>query len=252
MKIFDITLFWIHLAPSYYWLMYSLWFLVWFYILQKKKVLDKQKLENLFIYLFLWVVLGWRLGYILFYNLLYYLQNLWEIFEFWKWWMSFHGWVIWVILAVLLFAKKNKINFYKLIDDIIIVIPIWLWLGRIGNYLNKELLWREYYWLFCVQHWNKCYLPTPLLEMLFEWIVLFFILNFLSKRIRNYWNLSWAFLFFYWIFRFLIEFIRTPDIQIWYFFNSITMWQILSIPMIIFWIYFWLIWNKYPINTTDK
>lgn len=252
MKIFDITLFWITFAPSYYWLMYSLGFLFWYIILRRKNYIQEKELESLFIYIFLWVILGWRFWYILFYNLPYYIRNYLEILQFWKWWMSFHWWAIWVIITTILFARKFKLNFYKIIDNLIIVIPIWLGLWRIGNYLNKELLWREYYWILCVQEWTKCYFPTPLLEMFFEWIVLYFILIFLSKRIKNYWNLSWAFLFFYGVFRFFIEFIRIPDKQIWYFFNYITIWQILSIPMIIIWLYFWLTWDKYPIIPNKK
>lgn len=249
MKIFEITIFWLTITPSYYWLMYSLGFLIGYIILKKKSFIKEKELETLFIYLFLWVILGWRFWYVIFYNLSYYARNYWEIFAFWKWWMSFHGWTIWVISAVILFARKYKLNFYKLIDEIIIVIPICLWLWRIGNYINWELLGNEYYWVLCVRLWSKCYFPTPLVEMFFEWIILYFILQYLSDKIKNYWNLSWAFLFFYWIFRFFIEYIRTPDIQIWYIFSVTTMWQILSIPMIIIWIYFWIFYRKYPINS---
>lgn len=248
MKIFDIYLFWVHIAPTYYWLMYSISFLIGYLILRSKKILKENELDNLIIYLFIWVILGWRIGYVLFYNFSYFLNNPQEILAFWKWWMSFHWWVIWVIISVLVFSKIYKINFSKLIDEIIITIPIWLWLWRLGNYINKELLWVEYYWPLCIQNWNKCYFPSPLLELIFEWIILFCILQYLSGRIKNYWNLSWAFLFFYWVFRFLIEFIRAPDIQIWYIWNFITMWQLLSLPMIILWIYFWLFYKKYPIN----
>lgn len=248
MKIFEFTLFGLTIAPSYYWLMYSLGFLISYLILRKKNFIEEKELETLFIYLFLGVILGWRLGYVLFYNLSYYVKNLSEIFAFWKWWMSFHWWTVGVIIATLLFCKNHKLIFSRIIDEIIVVIPICLGLWRIGNYINKELLGNEYYWPLCIQTWSKCYFPTPLLEMFFEWIILFFILQYLSKRIKNYWNLSWVFLFFYWIFRFLIEFVRTPDIQIWYIFGITTMWQILSIPMIILWLYFWLFYKKYPIT----
>lgn len=249
MKIFEVTLFWITIAPSYYGLMYSLGFLIGYLILRKNNFVKEKELETLFIYLFLWVILGWRLWYVLFYNLPYYIKNLSEILAFWKWWMSFHGWAIWVIIAVILFSLKYKLNFYKLIDNIIIVIPICLWLWRLGNYINWELLWNEYYWILCVSKWNKCYFPTPLVEIFFEWIILYFMLIFLSRKVKNYWNLSWSFLFFYWLFRFFIEYIRVPDVQLWYIFWITTMWQILSIPMIIIWLYFWKFYKKYPIKS---
>jgi len=248
MKIFETTLFWITIAPSYYGLMYSLSFLVSYLILRKKNFIKEKELETLFLYLFLWVIIGWRLGYVIFYNLPYYTQHLVEIFAFWKWWMSFHWWTIWVIIATLIFSKNHKLIFSKIIDEIIVVIPICLGLWRIGNYINKELLGSEYYWLLCVKLSTKCYFPTPLLEMFFEWVILYFILQYLSTKVRNYWNLSWAFLLFYWLFRFFIEFLRMPDVQIWYIFGLITMWQMLCIPMMIIWIYFWLFYKKYPIN----
>ena len=126
MTIFELNIFGIHLAPSYYWLMYAIWFIIWYYIILKRKFLWVNKLDNLFIYIFAWVVLGWRFGYIIFYNLEYFLSNPSHIFKVWEWWMSFHGWVIWVLLSMIIFSKRHKVDFYKLADQVILVLPIWL------------------------------------------------------------------------------------------------------------------------------
>ncbi|EKE29765.1 MAG: hypothetical protein ACD_2C00102G0001 [uncultured bacterium (gcode 4)] len=254
MKIFDITLFWIHLAPTYYWLMYALWFVWGYLILRKRKILSEKGLDSLIFYIFLWVILWWRLWYVLFYDLGYYLKNPLDIMATWKWWMSFHGWVIWVVVAMILFTIVNhkanpikkfdefKKHFLSLSDNVVGVLPIWLGLWRIWNYLNKELLWQEYDWFLAVEKNWKYYFPTPLLEALFEWLILYFILSYFFRHSKKPWKTWWAFLFFYWVFRFWIEFFRVPDVQLWYIWWWATMGQILSVPMVIVW--FWLIYRK--------
>jgi phosphatidylglycerol:prolipoprotein diacylglycerol transferase len=241
MKIFDITLFWIHIAPSYYWLMYALGFLIWYYIIKLRKIIKETIIDDLLIYIVLGVVLWWRIWYIVFYNLWYYLSNPIEIFKVWEGGMSFHWWVIWVIIGMLLFSKKYKINFYKLADQITLVLPIWLWLGRIWNYLNKELLWfSNYNWPLNI-NWR---FPSPLIEMFLEGIILFIILNYLYIKKKNTlktWQIASLFLIFYWIFRIIAEaFFREPDKNIWYILNYFTLWEIYSLPMIIIWIYFFI------------
>lgn len=245
MYIFNINIFWITIAPSYYGLAYALGFIFWYLIVKRRNILNEKDLENLTFYIFLWVILGWRIGYVLFYNLAYYIENPSQIFAFWHWWMSFHGWVIWVILAMIIFAKRYKKNFFDIADNVVTILPIWLWLGRVGNYLNKELLWFKYSWIFAVYRDWIWYFPSPLLEALLEWLVLYFILFFLFKKRRYFWQIWGYFLFFYWIFRFLVEFVRTPDSQIWYLFWYFTLWQLLSIPMIIIWVYFAYFFKKY-------
>ena len=263
MNIFEINLFWIHIAPSYYWLMYVVGFLVWMYIIKKRKkalfnksLLSKdykkqeKVLDDLLIYLVLWVILWWRLGYTLLYNFNSYITDPISILKVWEWWMSFHGWVIWVIIAMLLFSKKIKINFYKLADQVTLVLPIWLGLGRIWNYLNWELLgFSWYHWPLNV-NWR---FPSPLVEMFLEWIVIYIILNYLyktpiltspltgrRKRISD-WQIASLFLILYWIFRIFVEAVfREPDSHIWYILNYFTLWEIYSLPMVIFWIYFYV------------
>ena len=165
MTIFELNIFWVHIAPTYYWLMYAIGFLIWYYIILKRWVLSSQKVESLFIYIFLWVVLWGRLWYVLFYNLDYYLQNPVSILYFMEWWMSFHWGVLWVILAMILFSKVQKESFLKVADEVTSVLPIWLFFWRIWNYLNKELLWfLGYNWPLAVKIWENSYFPSPLLE----------------------------------------------------------------------------------------
>lgn len=249
MKIFEITLFWITIAPSYYWLMYVLSFIVCYLIIKKRTILWNNKsfltqelIDDLFLYMFLWIILWWRFGYIVFYNFNYFLHNLIDIFKFWEWWMSFHWWVLWVIFAMILFSRKYKIDFYRLSDEITAVLPIWLWFWRIWNYLNKELLgFSNYFWPFSV-NWR---FPSPLLEFLLEWIVLWIILNLVYKKRRFNWQVASLFLIFYWTFRIFVEmFFRLPDEHIWYIFNLFTLWEILSFPMILFWLYFYIFLKK--------
>jgi phosphatidylglycerol:prolipoprotein diacylglycerol transferase len=242
MYIFDITIFWIHIAPSYYWLMYALGFLWWFYILKNRWIISKKILDDLLIYMILWVVLWGRIGYILLYNFNSYINNPLEIFKIWEWWMSFHGWVIWVIVAMILFSRKFKINFYKLVDQVTAVLPIWLWLGRIWNYLNKELLGFSWYTGPLSVNWR---FPSPLIEMFLEWIILFIILNLVYKKKQFDGQIASLFLILYWIFRIFVEAVfREPDSHIWYILDYFTLWEIYSLPMIIFWVYFYITLKK--------
>lgn len=248
MKIFEIEIFGIFLAPTYYGLMYALSLLLWYFIFIKRWIFSKEKVEKLFFYMFAWIVLGWRLGYVLFYNLPYYLENPLNILNFTEGWMSFHWWLLWVIFAFYLFSKIEKESFLTLADELATVFPIWLFLWRIWNYLNKELLgFENYTWFLAVKVWEKSYFPSPLLEAFLEWIVLFLIINFLYKKKFYKPGQLWAlFLIFYGIFRFFVEiFFRTPDSQIGYIFGFLTMWSILSLPMIFVWIILYFYFPKY-------
>lgn len=247
MALFEINIFWYQLQANFYWLMYAFWFLLWYFIIYKRNIINRKDLDNLFVYIFLWVLLWGRLGYVLFYNFNYYLSNPIDIFKFWNWWMSFHWWVIWVILAMALFSRRHKFSFLKLADQITLVLPIWLWLGRIWNYMNQELLgFSGYNWFLAVIKDWKSYFPSPLLEAFLEWIILYFILYFFYKR-KNLsdWQISALFLIFYAIFRIFVEvFFRTPDVNIWYILGFLTMWEILSLPMLIAWIFFYFKFKK--------
>ena len=100
------------------------------------KQVTTTQFDDLIVYLVIGIILGGRLGYVIFYNLEYYTQNLLEIFKLWQGGMSFHGGLIGIFLATLLFGKKNKIDHYIFLDLISIVAPIGIFLGRIANFIN--------------------------------------------------------------------------------------------------------------------
>ena len=126
-------------------------FLGWIYI--KKIILNfqiknnfssltKKDFDDLIFYLVIGIILGGRIGYVIFYNLEYYLKNFSEIFMIWNGGMSFHGGLIRIIISIFLFCKKNNINFCKLSDLVAMGAPIGLFLGRIGNFINVEVYGR--------------------------------------------------------------------------------------------------------------
>ncbi|MCT4617153.1 MAG: prolipoprotein diacylglyceryl transferase [Candidatus Gracilibacteria bacterium] len=236
MTIFEINLFGLHIAPTYYGLMYGISFIILYYGLKYRKFLDGQKLDDFIFYIFLGIILGGRLGYVVFYNLEYFLNNPLKIPAVWEGGMSFHGGVLGVIVALILFTKKYKLNLLETSDALLKLVPIGLFLGRIGNYINNELYGKEYSGPLAMIINGKTYFPSPLLEAFLEGIILFILLNFFWQS-KKPGFISGAFLFFYGIFRFFIEFIRLPDSQIGYIGGIITMGQILSIPLIIGGIY---------------
>lgn len=220
-------------------------------------------MDDLLLYTFLWVILWGRLGYILFYDLIFYLDNPLSLLKIWEWWMSFHWWVIWVLLAMYFFDKKYKVWFLKLADEVCYTLPIWLFFGRIWNYINKELLWfSPYDWPFAIYINSVWHFPSPLLEALLEWVLLFVILYYARKiklqkkhhinlkdlkpwyysyLPKNDWQIAALFLILYAIFRIFVEmFFRIPDSQIWYILWIFTMWEILTIPMLIIGIYYFI------------
>lgn len=133
--------------------------------------------------------------------------------------MSFHGGFLGVALALFFYARKQKIDFWKLSDDIALIIPVGLFFGRIGNYLNKELLGFSYSGPFAVETQAGSFFPSPLLEAFLEGIMIFLILRSIAKKQIFSGQLASMFLILYGVFRTFIElFIRTPDVQIGYYF----------------------------------
>ena len=246
MNLFEFTIFWITISPSFYGFMYAMSFLLGFYILKKRWFFYKEQLDDIFIYIFIWVVLWGRFWYIVFYNLEHYLNNIWDILKFWEWWMSFHGGVIWVIIAMLIFWYRNKLNFYKISDEICAILPIWLWLWRLWNYANKELLWYSWYnWFWSIEINGINYFPSTLLESVLEGLILYIILTYIYKHKKFSGQVASVFLIWYWVFRLIVElFFRQPDAHIWYVFSIFSVWSLLSFPMIIAWIWFYIYLKK--------
>lgn len=247
MKIFELDIFGFTLTPSYYGLMYVLWFLYGIWAIHKTKKYTKKQIDDLFFFVFLWVLLGWRLWYMLFYDLSDFLSNPLSLFRVWEGGMSFHGGFLWVVTALYLYSKRKNISFLSLSDDLAKIIPMGIFFGRIWNYLNKELLWFPYSWPFAVQttHWS--FFPSPLVEAFLEGIVIFIILNFILRIPKFPGQFAALFLIFYGIFRTCVEiFIRTPDPQIGYYFWFLTQGSLLSIPMIVIgWVLYIILNKKY-------
>ena len=200
---------------------------------------NSSNIDDLIFYGALGVVLGGRVGYLLFYNFTSFISNPLIFFNFQNGGMSFHGGFIGILIAALLFNKNSKFSFFETTDFIAPLIPIGLAFGRIGNYINGELWGKVTSSAFGVYApdqsgiWAQRY-PTQLYEALLEGVILFFILWFFSKKNRPLMATSALFSIFYGIFRFIIEFIRVPDSHIGYLaFEWLTLGQLLSFPMVL-------------------
>ena len=210
-----------------------------------------EKFDDLVTYLIIGIIIGGRLGYVLFYNLNYYSNNLSEIFKVWQGGMSFHGGLIGVIIASLLFSKKNNLNPLIFLDVVSLVAPIGIFFGRIANFLNSELYGIEtsISWAVkFVQVDNLYRHPSQLYEAFFEGLVLFCILIYFRKKgyVKVPGLISGLFLIFYSIFRFIIEFFRVPDEQLGYLIFNLSMGQLISSIFLLVGIYLTI--KKYEIK----
>lgn len=140
MTIFEITLFGFTIAPSWYGLMYAFGFLGGYLVLKYRKAYSESIIDDIILAMFIGVLVGGRLGYVVFYDLGYFTENPGEILKPWKGGMSFHGGLIGATIAMYIVSRLRKISFLTLADNIAILIGIGLGLGRIGNYINGELI----------------------------------------------------------------------------------------------------------------
>jgi len=208
-----------------------------------KKILIKnpdinQKFDDYITFLIIGIILGGRLGYVLFYNLNYYISNIVDIFKIWQGGMSFHGGLMGIIIASILFAKKNNQDTFIYTDLVSLVAPIGIFFGRLANFVNSELYGKvtDVPWAVTfIQVDNLSRHPSQLYEAIFEGIILFVLLLYFKNK--NYLErpglISGLFLIFYSIFRFCIEFFRVPDEQIGYLIFNLSMGQIISLIFII-------------------
>ena len=212
------------------------------YLIKKfwyKENINVQVLDNFLIYLILGIILGGRLGYILFYNFNYYYQNPLEILFLWRGGMSFHGGVIGVLIASLIFAKKNNVKILVLTDIVVCATPIGIFLGRIANFINGELYGKktfsDYGIIFPKIDMEPRH-PSQLYEAILEGLILFFLLNIILKFKKKLFNgeLSCYFLIFYSIFRIISELFREPDKHIGYIIFNISLGTIISFSFLIF------------------
>ena len=228
----------------WYGIAYVLGFLLGIYLIKQinqgyqKRIKNKQ-IDDFFIWSVIGVILGGRIGYVLFYQTATILTDPINILFIWKGGMSFHGGLIGIIISIFLFSKKYSIDFFQLSDLVSSVAPLGLFFGRLANFINVELYGRVTDFPLAMIYPSIDQVPrhpSQLYEAFFEGVVLFIILRHCNKKNysqNNFGFITSLFLILYGIFRFLIEFLREPDAHIGLIFNSITMGQLLSVPLVI-------------------
>ncbi|MCX8049273.1 MAG: prolipoprotein diacylglyceryl transferase [Methylohalobius sp.] len=198
---------------------------------------QKQEIDDLVFYSALGVVFGGRIGYMLFYNLSLLLHDPLSLLRVWEGGMSFHGGLIGVLAAMGWFSRKYARPFFQVTDFIAPLVPIGLFFGRIGNFINGELWGKitDLPWgMVFPLAGNLPRHPSQLYEALLEGVVLFMLLWLYSAKPRPQMAVSGLFLLLYGSFRFLVEFVREPDAHIGYLaLGWLTMGQTLSFPMIV-------------------
>ena len=208
------------------------------WMLCKKVLIQKsdinEKFDDYVTYLVIGIIIGGRLGYIIFYNFNYYINNLFEIFKVWEGGMSFHGGLIGIIVASILFSKKNNQDSFLYMDLVSLVAPIGIFFGRLANFINSELYGTptDIPWAVTfIQVDNLSRHPSQLYEAILEGVILFLILMYFKNKdyLKKPGLISGLFLIFYSIFRFFIEFVRVPDEQLGYLIFELSMGQIISL-----------------------
>ena len=207
-----------------------------------KKILIKnsdisEKFDDYITYLIIGMILGGRLGYVIFYNFDYYSHNILDIFKIWQGGMSFHGGLLGIIFSSIIFAKKNNQDPFEYMDLVSLVAPIGIFFGRLANFINSELYGKTTEVLWSVTFTKVDNLPrhpSQLYEAVLEGAILFLILMYFRKK--NYLTkpglISGLFLIFYSIFRFFVEFFRVPDEQLGYLIFNLSMGQIISLMFV--------------------
>ncbi len=218
-----------------------------------------EQVADIIFYSIIGVLLGGRIGYVVFYNAADSLANPLEVFKIWDGGMSFHGGLLGVIIMLYIYGRKIGKSLFQVGDFIVPMVPIGLGAGRIGNFINGEL-WGKvstlpWAMVFPTDPSGLSRQPTQLYEFILEGIVLFIIIWIYSSKPRPRMAVSGLFLLCYAFFRFLVEFVRVPDAQLGYLlWGWLTMGQILCIPMFAFGIGFlYRGYTKYPlVNGMNK
>jgi len=239
------------LEIRWYSLSYILGIIIGWYLAKKFLVTTniREKFDDYITYLIIGLIIGGRLGYVIFYNTEYYLNHFFDIFKIWQGGMSFHGGVIGIILASLIFSKKNNDNVFKYLDVVALVSPIGIFFGRIANFINSELYGYETSLPWAVKFIkidNLFRHPSQIYEAILEGVILFLLLMFFwsKEKFKLPGKLSSLFLIFYSFFRFITEYYRVPDEQLGYPIFSLTMGQLMSILFFISGIYLYYYLNE--------
>jgi phosphatidylglycerol:prolipoprotein diacylglycerol transferase len=235
------------LAIRWYGLMYLLAFLA-FYLLGRWRIrhshygsrtgLTPADVEDLLFFGVVGVVLGGRLGYVLFYKPCYYLQHPLEALAVWQGGMSFHGGLVGVLVACALFARRHRMRWLVLMDFVAPLVPLGLAAGRLGNFINGELWGRAstvpWAMVFPQSGTDVARHPSQLYQFAGEGLLLFVVLWLYSSRPRAVGRVSGLFLVGYGVLRFLAEFAREPDAFLGLLTAGMTMGQLLCIPMVVY------------------
>ncbi|MFA5516071.1 MAG: prolipoprotein diacylglyceryl transferase [Desulfuromonadales bacterium] len=230
------------LAVRWYGVMYLLGFAASYFIIRnlarlRNLPLTRDRLADLLFYAVLGVILGGRLGYVLFYNFSFFMSHPLQIFAVWEGGMSFHGGLLGVVLASLLYCLRFKLPVLLTGDIVVTAAPIGLGLGRLGNFINGELYGRV-----TDVPWGVVFPgggplprhPSQLYEAVLEGLVLFVFLWVLHQRKVSTGIPFFCFFLLYGVFRFSVEFFRQPDAHLGFLWGGATMGQLLSLPMILF------------------
>ena len=216
-------------------------------------------MEDLIAYGVLGVILGGRIGYMLFYSADRWMADPTLLLRIWEGGMSFHGGLLGVTAVIFLYSRANKIKFLSLADFVAPLVPAGLFFGRLGNFVNQELYGRatDVSWamIFPADPLRLPRHPSQLYEAFLEGILLFIIVHIFARRPRSSGQVAGIFLVFYGFFRFLVEFVRQPDAQflnkqaLLPIFDWMTRGQLLCIPMILLGL--WFLRNLYSIKVKE-
>ena len=216
--------------------------LAWIYSLQiiknigknNQKFVTEKIFDDLIIYIILGIIIGGRLGYVIFYNFDYYVNNFNEIIKIWEGGMSFHGGLLGVIISTVIFSKVKKTNFFYFTDVLACSAPLGLFLGRIANFINGELFGKASLlpWSVIFPGESVPRHPSQIYEALLEGVLLFILINFFAfkkKVIFKTGLISGLFLIFYSVLRILGEIFREPDQHLGYILNYFSVGTMLSL-----------------------
>ena len=204
---------------------------------------SSEQISDLIFYGAVGVILGGRIGFMLFYNTDAWLHEPWTIFKIWEGGMSFHGGLIGVLIAMFCFSRRHNKTFLQVTDFIAPLVPLGLGAGRFGNFINGELWGRatDVPWAMVFPNGGDIPRhPSQLYELALEGLFLFILLWIYARKPRPTGCVSGVFLIGYSLSRIFIEYFREPDAQLGFLaFNSLTMGQLLSIPMLIAGLLLW-------------